>query len=36
VLRVRSGIIQEIGIASTAFTTTRAAQRRFLTAFNSA
>jgi len=36
VLRVRGGIIQEVGIATKAFTTTSAAQRRFLSAFNSA
>ncbi|HEY5317687.1 MAG TPA: hypothetical protein VIJ20_06885, partial [Solirubrobacteraceae bacterium] len=36
VLRVRGGIIQEVGIATEAFTNTVTAQRRFLTAFNRA
>jgi fibronectin-binding autotransporter adhesin len=36
VLRVRGGIIQEVGIAIDAFTNTRTAQTRFLKDFNSA
>ena len=36
VLRVRGGIIQEVGIANKALTKGRAAQQRFLTGFNSA
>ncbi|HWF35743.1 MAG TPA: hypothetical protein VG295_10220 [Solirubrobacteraceae bacterium] len=36
VLKVRGGIIQEIGIATVAFTNTRAAQRRLLNTFTGA
>jgi hypothetical protein len=35
VLRVRGGIIQEVGIANKTLTNGRAAQKRFLTGFNS-
>jgi hypothetical protein len=36
VLRVRAGIIQEVGVATQALTNTRAAQTRFLQAFSGA
>lgn len=34
VLKVRGGIIQEVGLANKQLTQTRTAQRRFLTSFN--